>query len=360
MSLLSDLLSRIKHPEPSKEVPPGLRSTVSALKKKESNKRRVVIVVILAILTVGAGFATVYLIEVYLKGGVKQTASQKGIADGLVARQAIPSPSVSNESLTEDRRQRTEDRRQKTDNKQITDSRGQSGERETNDKLREKRLSHERGATLPNSRPEPSARTLRSAARSSPQPAEGTDKKEVTLKISKGDQPVQQQEGQKGTTKAEKLPDTSEKDLHLYMARAYESKMDYSNALLSYKKVLSIEPRNYRVMNNIASILIKLNLYDEAKTYLEMALGVRNDYVPGLINTGIVLARLGETQNAENSLLKALTLEPDNRNALLNIAILYEKKGSYEKAREYYLRLKQLGDAQGSLGLERIGSSKEK
>ncbi|MFN3479868.1 MAG: tetratricopeptide repeat protein, partial [Thermodesulfovibrionales bacterium] len=80
------------------------------------------------------------------------------------------------------------------------------------------------------------------------------------------------------------------------------------------------------------------------------------DYVPGLINMGIVLAKLGDVREAESYLLQSLTLEPDNRHAIFNIALLYEKEGNYEKAREYYLRLKQLGDARGVLGLDRIGA----
>jgi hypothetical protein len=348
MSILSDLLSKIRQPLPSKEVPPGLRSTVSAIKKKESNKRRIVIIIALSVLAVSSGFALVYLTEVYLKGGVKQTAYQRGIAGGPVTQQAIPSPSVSDKGLKEERRQAT-------DNKQVADSRRQDGDKTVNDGIKEKRSSPE--TTRSRSQPGPSTRTLMKVTPSSPQPVEDHDKKETTLGIPEVGKPVQQ-EGQKVTTKAERLPDTSEKDLYLYMARAYESKRDYSNALLSYKKVLGIEPGNYRVMNNIASILIKLNLYDEAKTYLSMALDVRNDYVPGIINLGIVFARAGEAKKAEDSLLKALTLEPDNRDALLNLAILYEKEGSYEKARQHYLRLKQLGDPRGETGLERIRAAK--
>jgi tetratricopeptide (TPR) repeat protein len=106
-------------------------------------------------------------------------------------------------------------------------------------------------------------------------------------------------------------------------------------------------------MNNIASIFLQLNSFEDAKTYSQMALSHKNDYVPSLINVGIALARLGITEEAESYLVRALTLEPDNRYALFNIAILYEKKENFKKAREYYLKLHQLGDMQGSIGLER-------
>lgn len=323
MSLLSDLLSKIRLPLPGKEVPPGLRSTVFAIKKKELNKRRLVVIMALFFITVISGFVLVYLIEVYLKGGLKQSAMQNGIAVRQVGQQGISSPSRSNENLSENRGQTI-------DNGQITDSRREVRER--------------------------SNRSSRSHGRWSPHPIERQEKQEIAFEIPKEEHPVQQ-EGQKVAT-TEKIPDTSEKDINLYMASNYEARGDYSNAISSYKKVLSIEPRNYRVMNNIASIFIKLNSNEEAKSYLQMALNIRNDYVPGLINMGIVLARLGETRNAEDKLLQAITLEPNNREALLNLAILYEREGNYERAHHYYLRLKQLGDPRGESGLERINIAK--
>lgn len=138
------------------------------------------------------------------------------------------------------------------------------------------------------------------------------------------------------------------------MARNYEMKKDYPNAIASYKNVLKIEPKNFRVMNNIASILIQLNSFEDAKSYSLLSLSYKNDYVPALINYAIASAKLGVTEDAENYLLRALQLEPDNRQAIFNIAVLYENRGDYKKAREYYLKLQRLGDVQGKEGFERL------
>jgi len=147
---------------------------------------------------------------------------------------------------------------------------------------------------------------------------------------------------------------TSENDLYLYMGGNYEKKGDHYNAISSYKKVLDIEPRNYRVINKIAYILIQIASYEEALKYLDSALSIRHDYVPALINTGIVYAKAEKFSDAEKYLLKALSLEEANQPALFNIATLYEKQGKYDLARGYYLRLKNLGNDQGRLGIERI------
>lgn len=328
MSLLSELLSKIKHPELSKEVPPGLRSTVSALKKKESTRRRLAIVMILAVVTVSAGFATVYLIEVYLKGGAGQIVSQKGMAVKQKKQQIEPSQAALNEKPHKEffieNQKRTVETAKAIQPEKRSEEKG----------IREKAKDDIKPQKMPfkSKKDTPNKGSIFKKAKENEAPSSVDD-----------------------AIKTEKLkPDTYEKDLYLYMAKNYEAKRDYSNALSSYKKVLSIEPKNYRVMNNIASILIQLNSYNEARVYLQMALDIRNDYVPGLINMGIVLARIGETQNAKDSFLRALALEPDNRDAILNIAIFYEKDGSYDKAREYYSRLKQMGDQHGDLGLERI------
>ncbi len=334
MSLLSDILSKVKHPELSKEVPPGLKSTVFALKKKESNKKRLAILAIFAIVAVSAGFATVYLMEVYLKRSPRQTVAQRSQTVGPQTQQAQPPQAVHDE---------------KPDEKPLAGEQKRAPETAMAQSLKkgqaEKDMQEKTKSVVEPQKNRRFAETKKTEEKD-------TSKREVIPKGVKEGKTIPDTEDVARTEKPG--PDTSEKDLYLYMARNYEAKRDYPNAIASYKKVLSIEPRNYRVMNNIASILIKLNLYDEAKTYLSMALDVRNDYVPGLINLGIVFAKAGEAKHAEDSLLKALTLEPDNRDALLNIAILYEREGSYEKARQHYLRLKQLGDPRGEMGLERI------
>jgi len=304
MSLLSDLLSKIKHPEPRKDVPPGLRSMVSTLKKKEFNRRRLALFMALAVMALGSGFVTVYLVGIYLTKDVKQVAEYKRPISEHRAESKIEQNNPPIPPLVKG---------------------GEGGLRAIG-----------KGQLMVNSQ-EKKVEMVRTQK-------EGEEKRErktqpETVEVADIEKPK---------------ADSSEKDLYLYMAGNYESRKDYPNALDSYKKVLSIEPGNYRVMNNIASILLQINSPEEAKTYLQKAFNIKNDYVPGLINMGIAFARLGETEKAEGFLMRAHTLEPDNRRTILNIAILYEKKGNYEKAREYYLRLQRLGDMEGSLGLERI------
>ena len=91
-----------------------------------------------------------------------------------------------------------------------------------------------------------------------------------------------------------------------------------------------------------------------------MAVNIKKDYVPALINLAVANARTGNTSAAETYLNNALMIEPDNQSVLLNYAVLYEKKGDYTRASEYFLKLNRLGNVTGSLGLARIYEKQDK
>jgi len=139
-----------------------------------------------------------------------------------------------------------------------------------------------------------------------------------------------------------------------YFARNHEKSGNLPGAVESYRKVLEIDPGNYRTMNNIAALLIRMNLWEESLGYLQSSIQLNDHYVPALINLGIVHARNGNSSEAERALLKAVSLEEQNRSALFNIAVLYENEGSYDRARGYYQRLQTLGESEGINGMKRL------
>ena len=141
-----------------------------------------------------------------------------------------------------------------------------------------------------------------------------------------------------------------------YFARNHEKSGNLPGAVESYRKVLEIDPGNYRTMNNIAALLIRMNLWEESLGYLQSSIQLNDHYVPALINLGIVHARNGNSSEAERALLKALSLEEQNHSALFNIAVLYENEGSYDKARGYYQKLQTLGESEGIRGMKRLES----
>jgi len=305
MSILADILSKIKHLEPRRDIPPGLRSTVSALRKKELNKRRVIILLIFAAIALSSGSVTVYLMQTYLPR-TTESHGGKAVVRGLPGeglKEVEPHTTMKQPGYKPESIKREEIKGRPT--------------------LKRKGIAQKE---------RPKVEEIVSPVRRQGHFSNGVK-----------EQPDLSPEDR-----------NSERDLCLYMAGNYEKKGDHYNAISSYKKVLDIEPRNYRVINKIAYILIQIASYEEALKYLDSALSIRHDYVPALINTGIVYAKAEKFSDAEKYLLKALSLEEANQPALFNIATLYEKQGKYDLARGYYLRLKNLGNDQGRLGIERI------
>ncbi len=353
MSLLSDLLSKIKHLEPKRDVPPGLRSSVTTSKKMESQKKRLIFLAAFLTIALISGFLAVYLMETYLSGNLKHGIEQKKQVTEHNAQSINNRSETSTQNYAKNSEPQTQDKEKSSlIGKTVEPAKDVGNEQIIIENQKENLSMQAKQSEIKRKLEVNIPQKEMAEKKASPEPI-GSQKI-----LAETDQTTQDRKTiltTENKTYLEK-PDSSEKDLYLYMARNYENKRDYSNALASYKKVLNIEPKNYRVMSNIASILIHLNSFEDAKNYSQMALSHKNDYVPGLINAGIALARLGLLEDAENYLVRALTLEPDNRQALLNIAILYEKKDNYKKAREHYLRLQRLGDTQGSIGLERIGN----
>ncbi|MDI6890540.1 MAG: hypothetical protein QMC83_06330 [Thermodesulfovibrionales bacterium] len=316
MSILADILSKIKHPEPRRDIPPGLRSTVSALRKKELNKRRVIILLIFAAIALSSGSVTVYLMQTFLP----RTNGLTPVVRGL--------PGERLKSAGESR--------------EIARSKGPTAVEQTS-KPRTFEIEPHITIKQPEYKPEYKREEIKRKPTVRPE------------SIAQKEKPKVEEKGVKEQPDVSSEVRTSEtKDLYLYMGGNYEKKGDYYNAISSYKKVLDIEPKNYRVMNKIAYILIQIASNEEALKYLENALSIKHDHVPALINTGIVYAKAEKFSDAEKHLLKALSLEEANQPALFNIATLYEKQGKYDLARQHYLKLKNLGNDQGRLGIERI------
>lgn len=342
MSLLSDLLSKIKHPEPRKDIPPGLRSTVFAIKKEEFKKRRFIIIAVFAFVASGSGFGIVYILNNYLNAPVRHA---------VPSAEKIRQPEAKREVASDEtgvRRPEQSGAALQKPAEEIKQGAGQKPPEKTEPDIPVK--------PIPSQRPhDPSEkRTSEPAAAKPKEPAakETKTKKEAVVQAQQSAVPQIPKLEDSGTRNA------GVKEMHLYMGEGYEKKKDFSNAIASYKKVIDIEPGNFRVINKLAHIFIQMNLHDEALKHLQNALKLKPDYVPALINSGIAYAKSGNPAEAERALLNAVAIEGTNQSALMNIAILYEKQGRYDLAKSYYLRLQRLGNMQGSTGIERIDALK--
>ena len=63
MSLLADLLSRIKEPQAKREIPPNLKNIVQSSSNKSSAKRKIVVLSIILVVFVLAGVAALFFVK---------------------------------------------------------------------------------------------------------------------------------------------------------------------------------------------------------------------------------------------------------------------------------------------------------
>ncbi len=304
MSLLSDLLSRVRHEQQTKDVPPGLRNIVADSKKNWVMKRQIFFIFFISTLVIISGLVIVYIVETYFSKIPPTQATET--APTLASTLSREVDTVSFQMA------------------------GTEGKDQPPGIEEQKSIEHVEEPV-------------------SPVPVQDKDKLSTQYSELDSEFHAEFQSKFKSTK-----PDSSGKDSYLYLASGYELKKDYSNALSNYKKVLTIDPKDYRVMNKIGSIFIELKLFKEALIYLQDAINIKNDYIPALVNMGIAYAELAELSNAEIYLSTAVALEPYNKFAIFNIALLYEEIGDYDKAQKYYLILKKMGDVQGDVGLTRI------
>jgi Tfp pilus assembly protein PilF len=327
MSLITDLLSKVKQREPKRDVPPILKDTVVQSTAERRTRTRLLIALVLVFALVAVGFGAIYLID-FLKEPSLVTRAP------VVATTAIkPSP----QAVTPLPPQQSEVRTPVTiagDQKEIetavTPERGKDS------------LTHPREKKLTTKK---YTRGIKPEARSR--------LKEIRQEKASGAEPM-------GSEKETKRFSKDDRDVALYMARTYEMQKKYHQALSRYKEVLDMEPTNYVVMNNVSSMLIYLGSYEEAIRYAQKALNIRKDYVPPLVNVGIGYGQLGKYFESESYFLKALTIEQANGYALLNIGLLYEKQGAFDKANQYFVKLSEAGDVQGYLGLARLAEKQKR
>ncbi len=85
-------------------------------------------------------------------------------------------------------------------------------------------------------------------------------------------------------------------------------------------------------MVQLGNLLLKKGSLEEAAKAFDDALAINGRYHDALTGKGIVLARMGKDQEAEETLQKALLLNPNPVRTYYELGSLYEKKGEFGKA----------------------------
>ena len=98
------------------------------------------------------------------------------------------------------------------------------------------------------------------------------------------------------------------------------------------------------ILRQISSILRMQERYDEALSYLDEALIVKNKEINVLLDKATIYVDLEKWEEYQNIVELVLTIEPDNYELLCNLAIVNKESGNTEEALNYINRALSLDD----------------
>lgn len=371
MSLITDLHSGTK-PDDIKGVknivPPGLKNTVASSRKKRNSQKRFFIILIVLSLFVGLGIFAMRLIPNTnkpfpdLTGEIKNLASlkQNKPAQTELTRPAVPDNQTAGMIVSKPENLKNMTLSNKGINIKPT-KKQVGGKKDTS------HVGAERNMVL--RKKEAESKKAVSAIQTSQNQKTGiaavlpakTEYRSTDMSIEKTvlvhHQNIKEQDIFSGNIESSErtVPlHLEDKRSKLLKASYYEETKDYREAITVYEKILASEPDNYKLMNKVAYLLMQLDLPNGAMEYLNRALETNPEYVSAMLNAGIIHGRAKRYSDAEEILLKALRIEPNNRKALFNTALLYEIEGKFDKSRKFYLKLQAYGDRKGVLGIKRV------
>lgn len=135
-------------------------------------------------------------------------------------------------------------------------------------------------------------------------------------------------------------------DGHTLLATLYDRVGDSAQALQHYREAAMLAPKAGAGNNNYGMYLCKLGQYGEARRYFEIAFadGFYTAKASAYANAGTCeLLGKGSLDLAEADFRNALALEPNNPQALFQLANVLYQKNDFFKARAFVQRYDALG-----------------
>ena len=118
----------------------------------------------------------------------------------------------------------------------------------------------------------------------------------------------------------------------------YQKLKQYDEARNMYKILFALEPDNYKAINNYIALIAESSP-DQAIQQLHEIESNNPSYSPIQAQLGMIFAKLGDYEQAETHLRKAITLSPEVTSYRYNLAVLYDKAGAYEAAIKLYKQI---------------------
>jgi Flp pilus assembly protein TadD len=133
------------------------------------------------------------------------------------------------------------------------------------------------------------------------------------------------------TDNAAKSPDKAR--VHGNLGKACLSAGDAACAERAFARAVALDPRLDAARNGLASVLLDHHRdYEGASRVISEALARSPDFVPALVNLGVLQLRTGRAEAAAATLERAARLEPNDRAVLSNLATVLVSLRRYDQA----------------------------
>jgi predicted AlkP superfamily phosphohydrolase/phosphomutase len=110
------------------------------------------------------------------------------------------------------------------------------------------------------------------------------------------------------------------------IAICYGNLKQYDKAEENFKKALAFNPEDVFAMNNLAVMYLQTKRLDEARSYAEKAIGIEPKYANAHVTLGSVYATMGKFDMAEQEFNTVLKIDPGNRSAQSNLEKVRQQK----------------------------------
>ncbi|MBK6376729.1 MAG: type IV pilus biogenesis/stability protein PilW [Xanthomonadales bacterium] len=139
--------------------------------------------------------------------------------------------------------------------------------------------------------------------------------------------------------------DNNHADAHTVIGLLYERIGDNAKAEQHYRRAAELMPKSGNENNNYGAFLCKIGRYDDSAVYFVRAIADPFYQTPAvaLTNSGTCAIKGGKLDVAENDLRAALAREPDNAEALFQMASVLYLKNDFFRARAFIQRYEGVG-----------------
>ncbi len=130
---------------------------------------------------------------------------------------------------------------------------------------------------------------------------------------------------------------------HYWVGMTYFYKKENERAIAKFKKVLELDPKNYRSLGMIGKILsFNKTKLDEALKYLNQAIAINIEFADAHFDMGRVYLVKGDTKRAMAEFAMVFRSEPQYAAYHYEMGIIFERMKAPERARKEYERALQL------------------